>query len=112
MADKRNLIKVPYNRHSEHESGAFVTFPNDITHAQLELHEAAVADILDGVKRRTPAVLSRAAVTGALTAEIIEKSEGLPTTVKEIPGTSGKILYWFAQQVGGFFMDLKSISPE
>jgi len=112
MADKRKTKKVPYDPHREHESGAFVTFPDDITHKQQELHESAVLKVREANTPNTPAILSRAAVTGALAAGYIVASEGLPTNANEIQDCGERKLYWFAREIGLFMLDLRNISPE
>ena len=96
----------------KHKTGAVLVLPVDITHGQLEVYETTAINILDKAERKTNAALSRAAISGAIKAGFIADSAGCPKSIEEIEGFSARVLWWMAEKISAYIVDLKTVDPE
>jgi len=84
----------------------------EITFGQLEKYELAVQRVIkDADGAITDMVLARAALAAAYDSGILDDVQGLPEKKKDMLDQPAKKMWWAAQQISSFIMQVKEIPP-
>lgn len=91
--------------------GASFKLVDDPTQAQLETWERETREAIQAVKDPTPAVGTRACVTGAIKAGMIVNVEKCPETVEAVAESGARVLAWMSDTISAYIKDVKTVSP-
>ncbi len=100
--------------HYPKDKDIFVSFPDDLTHGQLNTYERSVKELIAGKEQEliTDMEIAYAAISAAVRAKAIEpESEGIPTKALEIDNAPAGVTWWLAQAIGEYVSSLKQIDP-